>query len=107
MGYDLLAMRPEIAQVRVAYDGYGDQGQVEEITYLDKAGNALDIKDEDLDAAIEKLVCANLPEGWEIDSGSIGTVVIDVAERKAHFDHWWRSEEYGGFDIEGYGDLGK
>ena len=34
-------------------------------------------------------------------------MVIDVAERNAHFDHWWRSEEYGGFDIEGYGDLEK
>ena len=65
MGYDLLAMRPEIAQVRVAYDGYGDQGQVEEITYLDKAGNALDIKDEDLDAAIEKLLGRMEDVTWE------------------------------------------
>lgn len=87
MVYEQLKQHPTISRVEVGYDGSCDQGQVEEIVYRDTDGNALDIKDESLASAIEELVYAHLPLGWEIDCGSYGTVVIDVTEKKVHFEH--------------------
>ncbi|SFC22447.1 hypothetical protein SAMN05428997_10521 [Bosea sp. CRIB-10] len=96
----------DISEVELTYDGYGDEGHVEEIDAWNSSGDAVDLNkycsagnpitsetketlhdlcEEWLDSAIT----GNFP-GWEINDGSRGVICIDVAEGKVTCDHSWR-----------------
>lgn len=100
MVYEHLGKHPTISRVEAYYDDSGDSGQIADVIYLDKAGNALKITDETLASAVQDFVWTNLPEGWEDAAGCYGTVVINVSKKSAHFTHTQRYEEYEEFDIE-------
>jgi hypothetical protein len=90
-----------IARVTVSFDGYGDSGQIESVDAVDIAAAACNLPGIDvtlheavwdqeeprqqaspLPNAIERLayhLLGSLHGGWEINEGSYGVVVFDVA----------------------------
>jgi hypothetical protein len=98
--FRLLSAHPSIAKVCIEYDGYGDSGQVEDITYLSKRGKTLVVKDVDLDQEVEDYALSLLPLGWENNAGAFGTIEIAVASRKAHAVHNDRYEALETTEIE-------
>jgi hypothetical protein len=104
--FDALA-EAGIHTVHVAFDGYGDSGQIEGINGFDASANEIPLPDsrkvtlilsegEDAPAdttlrdAIETLAyrCLELSQpGWENDDGAYGTFVFDVADRTITLEH--------------------
>ena len=86
---DQLAERG-IEKLRIDYDGYGDSGSVETVTAY--AGE----KEVQLEDEVQKALCDAgydlLPVGWEINNGSYGVLVIDIASRQVTREHNWRIE---------------
>lgn len=80
--YLLLDQNPNITGIDVAFDGCGDEGHIEGITYLGETDDAI-ASNQELDDAVEEYVCWTLPSGWEINEGSFGTIHIDVKARSA------------------------
>ena len=78
----------------MTYDGCGDSGQIEEITYCDAEHQAIDREDKELDGAVEDYVYGLLPGGWENNDGAFGTVTIDASAQKAHIEHNGRFVDY-------------
>lgn len=88
-----------VASVTVCFEGYGDSGSIEEVTYLD-ASNAgmpcpeamIEIEGRDeiaLSSVIEELAYSALElhhPGWEINDGAHGELLIDVAKASVQLD---------------------
>ena len=89
-----------LTEVVIAYDGYGDSGEVSAISGFDQdrkvdlshpcpnAQLAQNADDWLLDYGYDLL--ASRFGGWEIDAGSYGEITIDFVERELRFDHSWR-----------------
>lgn len=100
-----------IASIAIAYDGYGDEGQIESITAFDAAGAERPLPE----AACprhETRFCGGIAEaegtlaqaldafgyevlaaffgGWENNEGSLGTVIIDATTGAITVAHDWR-----------------
>jgi len=86
-----------VKKVTAPFDGYGDEGSLNEITYdpLPSAGFP-----DGLQQAIERAIYDLLPGGWEINAGSFGTVTLDTATGEAEVDHEWRDEDEEEYDLE-------
>lgn len=87
-----------VATVTAAFDGSGDEGFVEDVTYDPDPPAGLP---DGLRDVIDDAVCDLLPGGWEINAGSFGTVTIDTATGEPDVDHEWRDDEDEMFDAEG------
>jgi hypothetical protein len=84
---------------KIEYDGYGDDGAIEDITVLDEEGNAIDLdatchaddpSGGNLVQRLDELTCELLEilvPGWEINEGSCGTLTIDVNRGTASLHH--------------------
>lgn len=79
-----------ILQVRVAFDGSGDEGEIHEPTYdsLPCCGLPEGLHDFLRDSCADKL-----PGGWEINAGSSGVILIDVQAGTCQVEIDWREEE--------------
>ena len=73
----------------MGYNGSGDSGNIDEVNFYDIKGSAVDVTDKDLIEFISNYTEMKLPDGWEIDDGSSGTLVIDVKKKKAKILHSW------------------
>jgi len=95
-------LAPGIARVSVLFDGEGDSGQIEETVAFDAGGQPVDLPAEPLTiqtakpdgsgpeettlpvADVIEALCYELLEekypGWEIDDGSYGKFVFNVAD---------------------------
>lgn len=82
-----------VASVEIEYDGSGDEGFVETIAAKNAQGAVIRLDDKTW-SDIDVYICDALPDGWEIDEGSFGTVVIDVSAEKWHFEHNDRFTDY-------------
>lgn len=73
------------------YSGYGDSGAVQAWSGVNKYGKQSHMSDWGMSSserdALENYVLSLLPEGWEIDDGSQGTVTLDLAAGKAEVKH--------------------
>lgn len=98
--FELQRGKDHLAGIDVAYDGSGDSGQIESITFLDTTGQTIESEDAPLADAVEEYVYSLLPGGWENNEGAFGTVHIDVAEQKAHVEHSARFEDYETSEFE-------
>ena len=98
--YELLAQDKKIAAVEVEYDGYGDSGQIESITYLDTKRQPLTIQNPALFEAVDAYVFSLVPWGWENGTGAFGTVRIDVRRCRTSIAHNTRFEDYETETIE-------
>jgi hypothetical protein len=81
-----------VTLVDITYDGYGDSGAIESVRAF--AGDKETKLPDDVDEALQDVACELLPGGWEINDGSFGELVLDVAGRKITRQHNWRSTEY-------------
>jgi hypothetical protein len=79
-----------VKRVTVAFDGYGDDGEVQEPVYAPKPKGGLP---EGLALTLRDAMCHLLPGGWEIESGSVGEIVIDVAAGTCDVNIEWRESE--------------
>lgn len=75
-----------VTEVIVQYDGSSDSGCIEWIdatrsdnTQVELSGGTKEL--------VEEYVYTRLPPGWEIDDGSVGEVVFDVAAGTVTFEH--------------------
>jgi hypothetical protein len=97
--FDLLA-EIGIHTVTVAFDGYGDSGQIEGIEAFDAEGKPAVLPDNrpvrfqgeetSLREAIEMMAFAYLEVahgGWENDDGAFGTFVFAVPDRTIALEH--------------------
>ena len=75
-----------VAQVEVQYDGYGDSGNVHDITLT----GATESLDDDLNRKIEDfgwMMAHHQHPGFENNDGGYGTLTWDIAEDKISLDH--------------------
>jgi hypothetical protein len=79
-----------VKRVTVAFDGSGDDGEVQQPKYEPKPKGELP---EGLDLALRDCCAWQLPGGWEINAGSVGAVVIDAEAGTSRVDIEWREEE--------------
>lgn len=78
-----------IANVEIAYSGYGDSGAIDGVQYRDAAGLRV-IRDNIPQGVREKLetcVYAFLPSGFETNDGGQGSVTINLTTRKITLQH--------------------
>ena len=102
-----------VASVVGKYDGYGDSGNFESVeAFAEPADRDDDFRGGDeiklspeLTEQLKTHLFDFLPAGFEINEGSFGDLVLDVAERKVYLEHNQRveSSEYSeqSFDLEG------
>lgn len=78
-----------VANVEIAYSGYGDSGAIDGVQYRDAAGLRV-VRDNLPQGVREKLetcVYAFLPTGFETNDGGQGSVIIDLPTRKITLQH--------------------
>lgn len=97
-----------IARVSAEYDGCGDSGQIETITYYNGAGEQLDgVIEEPTCDSIEQLLYALLElrhGGWENNDGAFGTFEWDVRANTLEHVHNDRYTEVDTSTYEGFGE---
>ena len=78
-----------IANIEVAYSGYGDSGAIDGCQYRDSAGTRVDRTTipTQLVESLESCVYEFLPAGFEINDGGQGTLTIDVQMAKVTLQH--------------------
>ena len=78
-----------IANIEVAYSGYGDSGAIDGCQYRDSAGSRVDraLIPTSLVESLESCVYEFLPAGFEINEGGQGTLTIDVQMAKVTLQH--------------------
>ena len=93
-----------ITMIEVEYDGCGDSGAVEQITFYRKdkeykgdlpeekfeslfGGRGQGSSKVDLQEILDEVTCCLLPAGWEINDGSFGTLKINVNEKSVNLEH--------------------
>ncbi len=124
------ALAQGIAVITVTYDGYGDEGQIQDVTLAGATNEETQIADEmampevactswavpyrgdatpietTFKAAIDDLALEMLAlkhGGWEDGEGALGELVIDVAAGKATLEHSIRVVETECFTHEWVG----
>ena len=86
----IMAQLPkEVVKVEVSYNGSGDNGNIDQVDFFDIKGSPVDVTDKGLIDFISNFTDNKLPDGWEIDDGSSGTLIIDVKTKKAKIFHSW------------------
>ena len=78
-----------VANIEVAYSGYGDSGAIDGLQFRDATGLRVDRArlPKDVIEELENCVYAFLPSGFEINDGGQGTVLIDTRTAKVTLRH--------------------
>lgn len=78
-----------VAKVEAEYSGYGDSGSIDEISYLDAAGEPVNMNlvRPASDPDIENVMYELLPAGFEINDGSQGMLTLDVQAGTVTVNH--------------------
>jgi hypothetical protein len=87
----LLSTQPEIACIEVKYNGFGDDGQVEDLVAYDGNNGLLPLHDSFHDA-VEDLVFDLLQDhfpGWYASDGCSGLITIDAKTLQGTIAHDW------------------
>jgi hypothetical protein len=79
-----------IKHIEIEYDGCGDSGCIESITFFD--GDGEEVQREDTRAAALRRTLGEywevvLPLGWENNDGAFGTIKLDWASQKIDIEH--------------------
>lgn len=96
-----------IAKVDIRFDGYADSGAIEQTTFFDADGQVIDCPDISVsregrdDVKLASLledfayeVLERHHDGWEINDGAFGELLIDVAEENFQLDRNLRFTSY-------------
>jgi hypothetical protein len=80
-----LAHFPQIHHIDIDFDGYGDSGQIDNVTYLTTDNQVVEAPDDDmaekfreLDSLVNDYAYDLLPDGFEINEGSFGTIHLQT-----------------------------
>lgn len=78
-----------VANIEAAYSGYGDSGAIDGVQYRDAAGTRIDRAEisQELKESLEACLYEFLPQGFEINEGSQGTLTIDVQANRISVQH--------------------
>ena len=78
-----------VANIEAAYSGYGDSGAIEGLQFRDAVGRRVERTDipGSLKEQLEETLYEFLPEGFEIDEGSQGTLTIDLQASRISVQH--------------------
>lgn len=79
-----------ITRVAIPYDGYGDEGTIQDAQAFRK-DKPVPLPS-DLAEALDRIAEDWLPYGWENDQGAYGELILDVPEAKLTRAHHWRVE---------------
>lgn len=87
-------LRQRLAQLGVAlvsarFDGFGDEGLVEEVTAQPDSV----VLDTGVEEELENFLFDQLPEGWENNEGGYGEFTVEVPTGRVTVDAYWRIEE--------------
>ena len=79
----------KVANIEVAYSGYGDSGAIDGCQYRDSAGSRIDrtLIPQPLIESLESCVYEFLPAGFDINDGGQGTLTIDVPKGTVTIAH--------------------
>jgi hypothetical protein len=79
----------KVANIEVAYSGYGDSGAIDGCQYRDSAGTRVDRTTipTQLVESLESCVYELLPAGFEINDGGQGTLTIDLPKGTVTIAH--------------------
>lgn len=79
-----------VKRVTMSFDGSGDDGEMGDPVYepIPQAGLP-----EGVDSLVGVSCAGQLPGGWEINAGSSGVVLIDVAAGTCEVNIEWRDDE--------------
>jgi hypothetical protein len=84
---ELASQLKEVTTISVTYDGSGDSGEIDAVTFVSANGEEVRVEDEQLLHNIDNRAYELLPMGWEIDEGSYGELTIDVVNGSIHRVH--------------------
>lgn len=78
-----------VHSVNVEYEGYGDSGGIERISFYDVAGNEISRikKAAAVEEIIRKAVLELLPSGFENNDGGYGEVTIELDRSEIKIEH--------------------
>lgn len=76
-----------VSQVCATFNGYGDEGSIEDIEFLDTTGQPITLTDRF--PKLEETFYVLLPDGFEDNEGSSGTVIFDVEKGRIGVDVDW------------------
>ena len=102
-GY-LAEFHPQIARIGVQYDGYGDEGNVQDTFYyntLDVDAKDVALEDERMDKLIDDLFNLVTPDGFEIDDGGNGAIYIYPGSRTILVEHYQNivEQEFDSYEV--------
>jgi hypothetical protein len=90
---------PQVGEISIGYDGAGDEGYVNVITYFAKDGEEVELTDAKLEAIIDDLFCAATPLGFETNEGGEGKIHVEVASKRVEIHHSQRVLEEGTYEV--------
>ena len=78
-----------VANIEVAYSGYGDSGAIDGLQYRNAAGQRVDREaiPTTLVEELENVLYEFLPAGFEINDGGQGTLTLDVQTGRLTLQH--------------------
>lgn len=76
-----------VNEVIATFSGYGDEGSIETIEFLDVAKRAIAVQDQFPN--LEKTFSVLLPDGFEDNDGSSGTLTLNVEQARIAADIDW------------------
>lgn len=78
-----------VTNIEAAYSGYGDSGAIEGLQFRDAVGRRVERTDipGPLKEQLEEVLYEFLPEGFEINEGSQGTLTIDLQASRISVQH--------------------
>lgn len=76
-----------VSQVSAQFNGYGDEGSIDYVDFFDVGGQSLGVKDQF--PKLEESFYALLPQGFDQQEGSSGTVTLDVDRGNITVDVGW------------------
>ena len=86
-----------IKHIEIEYDGCGDSGAIERISFLDAANNELTVrgaKAAKLRELLQEYWDVVLPIAWEDNDGAYGTISLDWKSQKINVEHNDRFTDY-------------
>lgn len=78
-----------VSQVCATFNGYGDEGMIESIEFLDAEGDPVTGVRAEAFPNVQESFYPLLPDGYEQNEGSSGTVSLDVEHSRVLVDANW------------------
>lgn len=78
-----------VSQVCATFNGYGDEGMIESIEFLDAQGKPATGVQAEQFSHLQDSFYSLLPDGYEQNEGSSGTVSLDVEHGRVMVDVNW------------------